>query len=132
MMRQPSLDLGVPAAPHPLAGEKRRKPYGTPAWTPGEDERLRDLTAAGYTDAEIALRLGRSAGSIAQRRGNLHLTAPRPQRAANEWTPVQDDYLREQFHRGTSDAGIGRVLGKSAAAVRSRRQALSLRRSSVR
>ncbi|HYZ48775.1 MAG TPA: hypothetical protein VE567_07770 [Sphingomonas sp.] len=50
----------------------RRAAYGR-HWSAGDDERLLKLADAGQSDQEIALALGRSRGSVAERRGYLRL-----------------------------------------------------------
>jgi hypothetical protein len=108
----------------------RRKPEPKPKsnrfWRDAEEtERLRSLVAAGETDEVIAAALGRTKQQIARRRNNLLLRTLSPNRR-NDWTHEEDLKLIGLVSDGLSFAAVGKVLGRSGRAVRSRHVKLDL------
>src|SRR5205085_2106926 len=118
----------------PLLGLKRaetgRKGRGTRPWSVQDDETIRRLFATGASDDDMAMALGRTRGSIAQRRSALGLRRADSSLIRPEgqplWTDEDDSVLGILFRRGKSDQEIGKALDRTACAVKDRRQSLDL------
>jgi hypothetical protein len=102
------------------------KPKSNRFWRDAEEtERLRSMVAAGETDEAIAAALGRTKQQVARRRNNLLLRTLSPNRR-NNWAHEEDLKLIALVGEGLSFAAVGRVIGRSGRAVRSRHVKLDL------
>jgi DNA-binding NarL/FixJ family response regulator len=93
-------------------------------WTTEENQELRRLTAAGRPTSEIAATVGRSAGSVSERRIALGLGRP----GARRWTAHDSAQLETLYGSGGDDASIARALDRSAQSIGMRRLQLGLLR----
>ena len=91
-------------------------------WTTEEDQELRRLTAAGRTTREIAAAVGRSAGSVSERRVVLGLGRP----GARRWTAHDHAQLEALYGSGGDDTSIARALDRSVQSIPKRRHQLGL------
>jgi DNA-binding NarL/FixJ family response regulator len=92
-------------------------PTGDP-WA-GDDARLLEMFEAGFSDAAIADRLGRSPGSIRMRKIKLGLAMPQ-----SKWTDEERGRLRELVAAGFTSARIAAKLGRTESSVRKVRSRL--------
>jgi hypothetical protein len=109
-----------------LRAVKGPKSNGTRRWSKSDDETLRELYTAGVSDPEIATALGRTPGAVGQRRSSLGLVARTAESNSNGWEGEEDRVLTFLFNRGLTDSQIGRALGRTACAIKDRRQSLGL------
>jgi hypothetical protein len=96
-------------------------------WTAAEDERLRNLLAAGVAPEQAAGSLVRTPEAVRQRTRALGLKLPpahRP-RARKRWSEREDAILRRRA--AVDDGALALLLGRSDVAVRQRISALGLR-----
>lgn len=92
-------------------------------WSRHDEERLRQLSAEGFTARAASELLGRSSEAVAMRARRLGqpMQADRSRRHA-AWTAAEDDLLRRRPHEHV--AGLARQLDRSEAAIRRRRRVL--------
>jgi DNA-binding NarL/FixJ family response regulator len=85
------------------------------------DYTVGELVRLGYTDAEIARRLGQDASAVSKRRRRLKLPSPRAATIA-----ARRRRVAELHAAGWSDEAIGRELHIAATSVGGHRRALGL------
>lgn len=95
-------------------------------WTPADDELLLELYAAGVPREQLGRRLGRSVDAIDARRRLLD--RPARSRSPRPWSETEERFLRAAAEAGVPGAEIARRLGRTAAAVRRRRELLGATR----
>jgi hypothetical protein len=108
---------------------KGSKPGGVRPWSKADDEQLKSLFGAGLPDDQISIELGRTAGSVGQRRSSLGLLRreqPERLRRTGSWSTEEDTVMTWMFNRGWTDEKIGREMRKTACAIKDRRQSLGL------
>jgi len=94
-------------------------------WRTSEDNRLRELYAAGVPLTAIASALGRSQDAVNARRAALGIAARRRNR---EWSPLADAMLREATRAGVPATTLASQLHLPLAQLRARRRQLGLDR----
>ena len=94
-------------------------------WHPREDQRLRQLYAAGAPLKAVARELGRSEDAINARRTALGLA---PRRSPVAWSGLADALLREATLAGVPASELARRLHRPVEQVRARRRRLGLQR----
>lgn len=87
-------------------------------WSERELDYLRKAYALGQTDTEIAADMGRTAGSIKNKRRALGLCDD--SRGGRRWRPAEDKKLKKYYNQGISAYDIGQLLGRSLEGVESR------------
>jgi phage regulator Rha-like protein len=87
-------------------------------WSEREKDYLRKAYALGQTDTEIAADMGRTAGSIKNKRRALGLCDD--SRGGRRWRPAEDKKLKKYYNQGISAYDIGQLLGRSLEGVESR------------
>lgn len=98
------------------------------SWTPAEDDRLRELRAAGLSAAMIARELpGRTRNAVIGRMNRLDAPPP-PPKARGAWTSEAVEQLRALFAAGLPFAEIAARLGVSRGACIGKAERLGLRR----
>jgi len=98
-------------------------------WHPREDQRLRQLYAAGAPLKAVARELGRSEDAINARRTALGLP---PRRSPVAWSGLADALLREATLAGVPASELARRLHRPVEQVRARRRRLGLQRPAAR
>ena len=93
------------------------KPEPKP-WSEREKDYLRKAYALGQTDTEIAADMGRTVGSIKNKRRALGLCDD--SRSGRRWRPAEDKKLKKYYNQGVSAYDIGQLLGRSLEGVESR------------
>jgi len=94
-------------------------------WRTSEDNRLRELYAAGVPLTASASALGRSQDAVNARRAALGIAARRRNR---EWSPLADAMLREATRAGVPATTLASQLHLPLAQLRARRRQLGLDR----
>ena len=95
-------------------------------WSAAEDACLCELYDAGQSRVAIGAALGRSADAVDARR--RFLAHPRRTPLPRPWTGPEDAFLRAASRARVPSSEICRRLGRSGAAIRKRREELSLTR----
>lgn len=98
-------------APEPM------KPEPKP-WSEREKDYLRKAYALGQTDTEIAADMGRTVGSVKNKRRALGLC--NDSKSKRHWRPGEDKKLIKYYNQGVSAYDIGQLLGRSLEGVESR------------
>ena len=93
------------------------KPEPKP-WSEREKDYLRKAYALGQTDTEIAADMGRTVGSIKNKRRALGLC--NDSKSNRHWRPGEDKKLIKYYNQGVSAYDIGQLLGRSLEGVESR------------
>lgn len=93
------------------------KPEPKP-WSERELDYLRKAYALGQTDTEIAADMGRTVGSIKNKRRALGLC--NDSKSNRHWRPGEDKKLIKYYNQGVSAYDIGQLLGRSLEGVESR------------
>lgn len=112
-----------------LRVSERPKTPGMRNWSAEDDAILRQCFAAEIGDEEIAITLGRTIGSVRQRRSALGLRRkeqPEHLKTAATWDDGADQVLQWMFRRGKSDQEIGVAMDRTPTAIKDRRQSLGL------
>ena len=94
------------------------------AWTPEEDERLRELAADGRPWSSIGAEMGRTGGACAGHARKVGIGKPR---AAMAWTAEEDARLRRAFEDGEDLDAAAAELGRSPKGCESRAFRIGLR-----
>ena len=108
-----------------LKSKIRYVPTAPTSWTPEKEQRLREMVAAGASNAEIAQSLGFSVGSINEKKKRLGLRKKRT--SYRLWTEETEARLRELVESGVSAAAIGEELGLAPSAVIHKMSRMGLR-----
>lgn len=101
-----------------------REPVPEPAkpepkpWSERETDYLRKAYALGQTDIEIAADMGRTVGSIKNKRRALGLCDD--SKGGRRWRPAEDKKLKKYYNQGISAYDIGQLLGRSLESVEGR------------
>ena len=69
-------------------------------WTAEEDARLEELAAAGYSDAEVAERIGRTEDSVFRRRRTKRIRLNTKRKDSKFWTTEELKQLSELYDTG--------------------------------
>ncbi len=99
----------------------REMPFRADAWTPVENDRLRQLFSSDIPIADIALAIGRGRAAIAERVSVLGLR----RNSAKSWTELDDAELTRRYGEDAT-AAIASDLGRSCSAVYARARLLDL------
>lgn len=87
-------------------------------WTPERIEQLRELAAAGHTQATAAAALGTTtAASVSTVACRNHIRFHASDRTHALWTPALIEQLRTHAAAGDTQAVAGAAIGRTAAAV---------------
>ena len=105
---------------------RRAAPRTYRAWTLRDEQRLRDLWAQGLTVPAIGRVLARTPEAVASRRQALGLPRREKRGPWPLWTPADDARLRDLWATGARVAAIAQALGRTEAAVWTRRAVLGL------
>ena len=112
-------------------------------WTPELDAELKQLHRAGYSNKDIAQKMGRTPGGISSRLtliGEVEVKYADPNRYKKPdyassssrdnnfelWTPALDDQLRRDFKRGRPARDIALDMGRTQRAINIRLTKLGL------
>lgn len=95
-------------------------------WTPAQDELLLELYAAGVPREELGRRLCRTVDAVDARRRLL--ARPARSRSPRAWSETEERFLRAAAEAGVPGGEIARRLGRTAGAVRRRRELLGATR----
>ena len=87
-------------------------------WSEREKDYLRKAYALGQTDTEIAADMGRTVGSIKNKRRALGLCDD--SRGGRRWRPDEDKKLIKYYNQGVTYYDIGQLLGRSLDGVHNR------------
>ena len=117
LKRIEELERGKPVAAKPEPERPVTKPEPKP-WSEREKDYLRKAYALGQTDTEIAADMGRTVGSIKNKRRALGLCDD--SRSGRRWRPAEDKKLKKYYNQGVSAYDIGQLLGRSLEGVENR------------
>ncbi|KKW90268.1 hypothetical protein [Sphingobium chungbukense] len=99
----------------------REMPFRADAWTPVENDRLRQLFGSDIPIADIALAIGRGRAAIVERVSVLGLR----RNSVKSWTELDDAELTRRYGEEAT-AAIASDLGRSCSAVYARARLLDL------
>lgn len=121
LKRIEELERGKPETAKPEPERPVTKPEPKP-WSERETDYLRKAYALGQTDTEIAADMGRTVGSIKNKRRALGLCddSRGRGRGGRRWRPAEDKKLKKYYNQGISAYDIGQLLGRSLEGVESR------------
>lgn len=117
IQRIEELERSKPVAAKPEPERPVTKPEPKP-WSERELDYLRKAYALGQTDTEIAADMGRTVGSIKNKRRALGLC--NDSKSNRHWRPAEDKKLIKYYNQGVSAYDIGQLLGRSLEGVESR------------
>jgi hypothetical protein len=89
------------------------------AWTPEQDEQLRELRGHGFSYGQIGIRIGKTSRMVKSRLENLGIIKRRV------WTEVEDNLIVTERGLGKSFADIAQIVGRSESGVLDRYNVLS-------
>ena len=117
IQRIEELERSKPVAANPEPERPVTKPEPKP-WSEREKDYLRKAYALGQTDTEIAADMGRTVGSIKNKRRALGLCDD--SKSKRHWRPGEDKKLIKYYNQGVSAYDIGQLLGRSLDGVENR------------
>ena len=96
--------------------QRQRQRAGRP-WTGQEERQLEQMYAEGASIEEMCRTLQRRRRSLEKRLQHLEAYRPDANRRGEIWLALEDDQLREEFARGTSEAEIAKIMHRSRWAI---------------
>ena len=115
LKRIEELERSKPTAATPAPEPMKPEPK---PWSEREKDYLRKAYALGQTDTEIAADMGRTVGSVKNKRRALGLC--NDSKSKRHWRPGEDKKLIKYYNQGVSAYDIGQLLGRSLEGVESR------------
>ena len=111
----------------PCAGQQPDGVNMRKFWTPQQDKTLKRLMSEGFSHKGAARIMKRTPEAITKRVAHIKTaTSSDSPVKSRHWLQSEDDILRQMTIQGDSEWAIGRAIGRSKSAVRSRRLALNI------